>query len=250
MARNLIWDKASSPVDLIALDAPNNIQVASITNPSSMVFQFYRSYGGSGVDWNISSNVSIKRFGLFSNLADGLVMENYKSRLLLSLRTAKFSYAPVTGTAVFTQGSNYITGTNLDVAFAPGGGFRGFIGDGDLYGANYYAVYDVAANGLSARISDFAYATANTAAINVMVYSNLKTYETCRIPVLNTMFDTEVFFNNSIAVSDLTHVPLMLATLEVVDGASLDFYTVTVDTGLNEKPVSFDAILELEATPH
>lgn len=246
MARNLIWNSGTGPITLYPMNAPNSL----VTVAGDMVFQFYRSYGTSGVDWSIYNNVNIKRFGLYSNFADGLVMANRDSRFLLSLRTADFYISQVTGTAVFTKGSQFITGTNLHVAYAAGAGFKGFIADGDtIFGANYYAVYDVAANGLSARISDFAYANATPTKIDKLLYTNLKIYETARIPVLNTMFDTEVFFANSVSRSATTICPLILAIINIADGANLTLYTKTVDTNFNTFPVSFDGMLEAEITP-
>jgi hypothetical protein len=246
MARNLLWNSQGSPVDLHVLDAPNNISL----NDDDGVLQFYRSYGSAGVDWNISGNVLVKRFGLFCNFADGLVMSNISTRLVLSLRTAIFYITPVVGSTVFTRGSNIITGTNLDDAFGTGAGYKGFITDDTtVFGGNYYSVLDVAANGLSARISDYAYRDSTLATISKLAYSNLKVYETVRVPVMNVMFDTEVFFNNSIAITDTTHCPLLLAIVNIRDGTVYDFYTKTVDTSYNTLPVSFDGMIEAEITP-
>ena len=242
MARNVLWNSGHNPVIQYALNAPTAIQLTT----NDKVLQFFKANWGSQAAWETKANFNIRRAGLFSNFADGLVMENDASRLSIELISVPFTIVEVTGTAVFTAGSNLITGTGLN-ALTSG---ASFIADDNtsIYLANVYTVYDVTPT--SARLSDYAYINAATPKIYKLTFDITKTntYPSMPITVLNTMYETEIFFDNS--VSDNVTVPLLLGRVNI-QGSSTNMclYTKSIDVAFNTFPVSFDIMLEAEITP-
>jgi hypothetical protein len=252
LARNLIWNASASSPDLYTLSPPNDLDIAS----SDTVIQMFRLNWPIGKEYRIQGNANIKRIGVFSNFADGLVMNNIKDRLYLWITGAQMSISKQPGTVDFTEGSNIITGTNLNAAY-PGAGFQGFIMDdsfiqGSLANHSYpYAIYDVALAGTSARISDYAYRTISNTSIHQLVYSNVQTYTPIQIPALNTMFDAEAFIQSFIAAGPVAENMMFYATLgfnSPESGSDFTFYTKSIDTSFDTIPVSFDAVAEIEIT--
>lgn len=265
-ARNLVWNTALAPelpVVLHTMNAPVNL----IITTNDIVSQFYRCNWGMTLpvgppsfppkrDWNLSSSINIKKVGMFSNFADGLVFQNSDTRMILRTSIYLTHVSTIkTAAAVFTKGSNYITGTDLDVAFPgpyPSNGLAGYISDSSNVGEGYmYAVYDVAVDGSFARISDFAYRSVGLANVNLLVLSASQTSRDTIIPTFNALYESEIFFNTTLLASEVAVRNVFLAAEFVMDppGNYMYYYTKTVDESFNALPVTVDSMIEVEVTP-
>lgn len=198
-ARNLVWNSAASVPGLFTLGPPNVLTLAD----ADFVTQFYRA-NQPVHEWRAGCNMNVKRAGVFSNFADGLVLSNTKQRLALLIRSALWYRMPCGGTVDFTVGSRDITGTNLNSIFPTG---SGFIADNDnILTANFYSVSNVTAT--TGLLSDYALRTAGIATntyVNRVDYlipglSTVTGYQALLLPVLNSMVEFEGFYFSIIAV--------------------------------------------------
>jgi hypothetical protein len=191
---------------------------------------------------------------LFSNFADGMLMSNNKERLVLNIWAATFQIVEYDGTFVMTKGSNFITGTGLDLAFTnAGGNWYGFIADApaagfgnSIFTSYKYALYDVTPT--TARLSDYAYRNASATTLYKLVYTGLQSYSAIVLTTLNTMHDAEVVFNSNILSGETDKCLLLFAGVGVMPSGTFGMLTRTIDTAFNETPVSFDSLIEVELT--
>jgi len=243
-ARNLVWDvTADRPVPFV-MAAP-----AALTIPAaSMLNVFYKAqFGLIPIDWNKNSHIAIKRSGLFCNFADGLVQRMDTSRISLNINVSVYTPVSVATTAVFTKGSNEVTGNNLNIT---GAGW--VIGD-TLNGIPYSVKFKPPSAGGNLYLTDYARENANLASIVRYVLKQdenendiTENFTISNIATLNTMYESEIFFQYCpVAATDRLFISCTLA----IDGASsLDFFTKTIDTSFNGDVVSFDSVIEVEVT--
>jgi hypothetical protein len=241
LARNLVWNSGScAAYTPYTLSAPNDLTFGG----NDFVTQVLRGGLANGApDWNTAGNIIIRKMGVFCQFADGLVPTNTINRLQLNLYAQVFQSSSITGTAQFTKNSNIVSGTSLTSL----GSADLILDSASILSANAYKF--VVKSASSVQLSDYALRNAT----NSNIYAATQTadpfwFYSVRIPVLNTMFDTEIIFQNSIAAGATTKAPLILATLATEPDGNFTFYTKNLDTDFNGLPVTFDAVVELEVT--
>lgn len=253
IARNFIWDTSASLVVPHALAAPADLVISEVAPRIDFMKQPFRmnwGYTGNGLRFNKQGGLFIRRMGVFSNFADGLVLQNTASRLDLAIAISKISIASQTGAVTFTAGSNQITSTvDLNTFYTAG---DGFICDGAAFDGNIYYVYNIAVDGLSAFIGDYAYRTAVSASVFTVpeVFGASYGIEIGEIPVFNELFDVEIYFNSGAFAPSASQEILVYTQPPLVQGDdSLTMYTKSIDTAFNGSPVTFDCVMEAEITP-
>ena len=258
MARNIIQQANANPAlfDLFAMNAPTAITIATVGGNSPYVKQPFRANWGNIVGWNLNSNCNIKRVGIYSNFADGLVFEGKNSRLALRISASVLQivdYNVPGGTVTVTANSPYITSVGVDLSVLCASHY--FLdGTLNLGVSTLYHTYNEAAG--AARLSDYSDRT-YTASDDfplVTVVKNVN-FPVIQLPAFNTMFDLEQYVNlNTYA---LTLVPTgvkntVILSAEVLllpgDGDGMVLSTNTIDTSFNTQYVSFDAMIDVETT--
>jgi hypothetical protein len=205
-------------------------------------------------DNNRNSCVSIKRFGIFCNFADGLVLEQNTARMSMYIEVQNYTIATdptALSSCSFSVGDNFISNI-VD----PGGFLASNSPDG--YGnillaesgsAKYPYYYDPTIyGGDKIAISDYSEVNAVMTPMKKLVQTvpmNHKQYEVKVIDALNYMYESEAFMN--IVPASAGEYTFINARLTIA-GSPLKLYTKTVDTSFNGLPVSFDIAVELEVT--
>lgn len=243
VATTLLWDTSvdtvGSPAGLQTLNAPFPLSLFH-TSKDLISSQPFNTNFPFGTKWKKSNNLNIKRIGLFSNFADGLVMSNTDARLVITLKSFILTHVTVEGNFQFTEGSNVVTGD-----------FSNVPSDCNFLMDNTGNIYHIENKYSSAayRISNFAFTTAssNTSVFTLALKGSF-IYSSFPIVSLNTMFDTEVFFDNSVEIG-ISDIPVLIADLNIFGGTTFNFYTKTISTDFNTLPVNFDCVLEAEITP-
>jgi len=255
-AKNLLWRYITSPSPDYGLYVVNNATYMSFAdNPiaQNCVLQFYNAQRFKAQPlsfWNSNSNISIKRCGIFSNFADGLVLENEISRLGLLIGAARFMITPLAGTVDFTIGSPVavFTGASAPVV--------SYISDNSSFtGANAGNVYwirkitDKLDGTWDLLLSDFSYRTIHNSSLYSMIPADNKTFSVSGLSVLNTMFETEIFMNISAQAANEILLPFCKLEVNGTASGAFKMYLSTIDDAFNGKPLTFDSIAEMEITP-
>jgi len=257
-ARNLLWDgsalQGAAPRGLHALNPPNDVIIdQSSVNlyELDLVTGIFDTTDSGHEGWKPQSNLSIRRVGLYSNFADGLVFENIEGRMGLTINANLFKITAKTGSIVFTKGSNLVTGTGLIAAFPLG---FGYVVNGLsisvpplFYARNVHMLYVI--DDTNARISDYAFTTRNMALINTLdvVGSNIF-FTLTSVPSLNCMYETDIFFPVSNTVSGYNVFLSATPYIDSID-STFNLKTISIDTGYVDVNISLDAIVEAEITP-
>ena len=286
MARELGWAvTGSDPVadtDIPTLAAPANLSLTNnIGGPDGTVECFteqpYRANWGGVIGWNKNGTVNIKRVGVFSNFADGLVFSaknTTTSRLGLQLRAYTMyiqDYDLAGGYVQCAQAFNDLRSDVVDWA-AIGSGF--FLqtqasGAGASFAGGYLysfsnprdtgAYYNARLSGNA--LTDNGVANRITGTMQQVSTTNVLLFPIVEIPTLNTMYDIEQYFDlASLNAPFVTNVNdwTQIITCQLVkfpdtyyDGtdAPFEFLTKSIDTGFNGEKVTFDSIIEVEVTP-
>jgi hypothetical protein len=261
-ARNLVWkDTFAYPAAAVGGVAPNGLytmQAPANFNilKADCVEQVFDFNGGNPLNrtpysW-LYSSFAIKSVGLFSNFADGLVYSDITNRLTLEINIYKTDQNvanPQATSVVMTKDSNLVTGTNLN-NLDPGSGKPIFLCNSVTNLGMFYTLSHLTGvGGTSARLSGYALDTINA---NQNLISVLETTKVPKVytPTLNTLFQMEQFVPSTINQTDSVNIKTMVTAKLVIDKSdSFDFYTPVIDTGFNDLPVTFDAVMELEITP-
>lgn len=274
VAKNLVWDATydygagalggAAPKGLFTMSAPTAF---SFKNSDCVEQPFNGQWGNIGerspTGWLKTGNISIKSVGVFCNFADGLVFNDIASRINISIFAYTFSVS-ATQAANLTgidYKSNLLSAANIDNLLSdPLTGYPTFIMDQfDADYANLYTLADVNEAFTEGRLSDYAYWDVDylpaLKKIDILSQSKLSPVV---IPTLNTMFPQELFLQSSIPsglTGDDVQFVVLTAKMSVypdnggAEDAEFSFYTDVVDTGFNDKPVTFDAVVEVEVTP-
>ena len=258
IARNMVWNHALTqgavPNGLFKLAPPAALVIddsASGSTPPNpdLVMQFFDSTKLQQPEegWLPLGNVFLKRMGLFSNFADGLVLENLEGRLSLNVVISTFSAVKMTGTIAFTKGSNLVTGTNFNADII--GTARNFVIAADtifdLDLRNAFAIYKV--DNTNARISNYAYNSyaGDTYFLTESVVRYITTLNA--IDCLNNMVDVEMFFPAAVSVTGTNPYAYAYLSVDTTD-SKFSLLTNTISDSFATTPASFDAAIELECT--
>ena len=262
VARNLIWnglhqfEVVPTTPSLYTLAPPATLPVNNDTGHTAgkqddMFFrnQIRNRLTPTGQSWNHKSNLNVKRMGVFSNFADGLVLSNTDTRLSLILTTYTATITQYTGSVPFVTGHNYITGATGLSSLPIIAGDGSCISDNALIeNASIYTCY--VTSDTAAQLSDFAFSSVTNTKVYGVNLANPQTYYLNSIPALNTLYDTEIFLRSGIDAAAYTAGArtIIMAQLALEGATVYNFYTKTIDTTLTYN-VSFDAVLEIELTP-
>lgn len=241
-ARNLVWDVSGTQPVPLTMNAPNAFTVQA----SGMVPVFYKAQFPHEDDWNSNSKVSVKRAGIFCNFADGLVQKMDTSRVTMTITVSLCTPNIIDDedTAVFTAGSNVVTGVGSDLTpFLPG-----MIIYDNFFNYPYYVQKRAAGAGLPCYITDYARATSSITGLVSYDRTFTKDFTIYNLATLNTMYEAEIFFPYCPVTQDQRMFISCQLGIDGVD-TSLDFYTKSIDPLFNGSPVSFDSVIELEITP-
>jgi hypothetical protein len=272
VAKNIVWDSEFAyathiaPEGLKTLAAPAALTLLN----ADMVEQPFQANWGSGSNinartaWLPESNITLKSVGIFANFADGLVLSNISRRLVIEINSyivslGEFIPANIATMVDFTYDSNEVTGTDLDKLEADPGQ-PSFIYDGTSpapENSNIYTMYDVAVDGSSARLSDFAYrGVGSIPYVQKLAILSTTALPGIRVPALNNLYAQEKFLLSSTPrglSASASQFNILTAKISILpyeqDEDGFDFYTDVIDTGFNTKPVTFDAVMEVEVTP-
>jgi hypothetical protein len=246
VARNVVWDGSVAPFAGKVLASPSPLV---INNPGDTQGQFFQFNNGSlsGDEWNTDGNAFIKRIGVFSNYADGLIFATPSSRLSVQVRTAVVEIIPQqqAGLMNFTAGSNVVTGTGFNqLSSSPC-----FIADtANVYDAHYYTFYRQ--NNVLGYISDYAFVDKVAAPVSEVALQNTLSSVTLRsIGQLNQFYDAEFFLPAHITKLTAAQTVLFYGVLNLDSGLSMNFATNIIDVTLNNNIVTFDIMAEVEVTP-
>lgn len=220
---------------------PNDFTIAQ----ANWVPQLFRPHDflgvGSDFDYPLSSNLIIKRLGLFCNFADGLVWASPTVRL--DLLVLVYGMIPVTRTGVvtFTVDSKTVTGvgTNFVGQFTP----NGFILDPATM--TPYKIRSIT-NPATMVLTDYALFTSagvqatsltGTIASGVMLH---------QMAEFNYMYDLEHFFS----VASLPGISILIPQVTIYNSGNnaLNLYTISIDTTYGGKNILFDVVADFEIT--
>jgi hypothetical protein len=246
-----LWDhtvaQGIAPAGLHLLDIPDNLQIDdSVAINRDLVEQVFDTAQGTE-GWNPASNIAVKRCGVFSNFADGLIFSSIAGRIGLKLNAAIYEVEALTGTMNLTINSNLVNGTGLLQGGLPAGTMITTAGNitTPFYTRDILTYYPI--NATNGRLSGYARQTTSTSEIYKLTRTSLKSFTIPLIPALNVLYETEIFFELSNA---LTGRNVFLSAQLVCDSSDskFDFYTHTINTALDGLPVTMDAVVEVELT--
>lgn len=221
----------------IALSAGTDITIANTQWISNQPFRIL-----SGVV-NKNSNMMVRRLGLFSNFADGLVFTSQPYRVDFTIVVAAISVgAAITGGITFTLGSRTVTSPSG--IFGGGGEIdtNGFF----KVGNEYYKIQDVA-DANNATLSDNAYVNGNQAC-NIISTLDSDGFIYQHLPVLNCMADVDEFIVPSARLSGISGLDDLIFLANVNPLHSITFATDGINSAYDTTIVTFDVGMELEYT--
>jgi hypothetical protein len=250
-ARNLLWTMSGTAAYTPrVMAAPSDFTVVAASNLTPQIVQCQWPLEA---DWNRESKITVKRFGVFCNFADGLVLEQNNARFALYLEAK--AYTVLTDTTPlsngdFTAGDNFVKNVVDPSTFITAGDIIVNVNGAAKY--PYYVGYTYG-GGARIAISDYSENThAGVPPFNLLPLSKLvpvvgksKSYAVKVIDAFNFMYEAENFLD--IVPSSAAEFVFLTARLDVA-GAAIQMYTKTVDPQFNGLPVSFDVSVEVEVT--
>jgi hypothetical protein len=229
----------NSPSDLVL------ITPATVAT-NSMLPSFYQAQVPAETDWNRESFISIKRAGLYSNFADGLVQKLGATRITMTITAAVYTPVAYPGTISYAVGDNAVTIAGLA---SPVSGPVGIYDESAGY--PYFTQYGSLANGPN-YLTDNARRTAAGETLFVFPLvtgvTQKKSFTLTNVATLNTMYESEIFFPYCPTAA---YEKLFLSCQLNVDSDALavDFLTKSIDPVFNTDQICFDSVIEVEVTP-
>jgi hypothetical protein len=244
-ARNIVEKVISPPTDLSIAAADWVTQIFSPYDFDMSVANVYKK------PWNVNSSLLLRSYGIYSNLADGLVFKDPGKRLDIQIYNGAFSRgAAITGIQ-FTAGSKAITSATIDLTTVLS------VDDFIVSNANrYYRIATIAVGGASATITDYARATSAGAPPHETIYplvpDSLSTQYIAihDISQLNVPFMCEQYLNPLTYASNIaTDVLLWVVPSIGIDAAQASvFITKSIDTAFDTETIYLDAGIEIDFT--
>lgn len=195
---------------------------------------------------SVNSNLLLKRVGIFSNFADGLVFANPYEGLDLSILVAPYTYdSGVTGTITTALNSKTVAGAGL-----AGLNAGDIINVGNAVGTGpEFLVID---NPATPSVTDYPiYAVAAADWSQMVIDSSQAARTLIHIRELNVMYDYEHFFNPIIfAISTAPQALIIQADINGTGlapaGHSVSFHTDTISANFTGDTCWFDVHAEFE----
>lgn len=231
-ARNLC-DLSIAPPASLAITAPDL---------KTVLFEDGRSSAGQ-TRFDVNSNITLKRLGVFSNFGDGLVWGTPWVRIALRIAAVPYSVpaTPLVGTVSLAVNSTTMTGigTNFSASLAAG--------DIVSVAGSFYVVRGSVA-ALTLELTDFPFAAvagASVYKVNTPVLIPIAT-TFYGIENFNCMYDHECWFPASL-IGGL-NVPNYFLKVDATIEDTLLLMTKTVDTSYAGDTAYFDVKADFEMT--
>lgn len=192
--------------------------------------------------WSLQGNLFIKRFGVYCNMADGLVFAQPFERFHCDVRISGYRSVNRGSTLNFVANSKAITGTDFLAKLAVG------MVVSDANGNPYYI--KAIADDNNATITDYA-RVASADQIVEWVEGVPAFIDIPDISILNTMFEAERFLPVgpliTVGVTRTFMSVNMISSNSVTGGVT--FLTKSIDPAFVGDQVTFDVQADLEFTP-
>lgn len=199
------------------------------------------------------TNIFVRRMGIFSNFADGLVFGKNASRIGARLLATTFQKdETVSGTITFTRDSKAITSGDIDLTTIE------YMREINASNPSQWFYID-AATAAAGAANLFNYsrldgAKAVPGAVEVLSgsFSNGVAISVYDIPALNTMVDVNYLLTPSevstaAGMSSWDYIGLF-GSIDL-DGTDMSFLTKSISTAFASDDITFDLVAEIEYTP-
>lgn len=189
------------------------------------------------------TNLLMRRLGVYSNFADGLVWKNPSEFLFLTIEVhSVYQDSAPTGTQNVTLGSKTLTGTLLTTDFGAGN----FVWD--TTAASFYRINSLAdaANG---TLDNYASRTSADSFIRLLPISDALSV-VAEVRTLNEMYEVEEFFNPLVFGAGANTPEFIVIDVRLASYGDVTFLTKSINTDFEGDPVYFDVALDLEYTPN
>lgn len=200
---------------------------------------------------SVQSNFILRRLGIFSNFADGLVFKNANERINVRIFAQAYTRTLLTGTLQTTVGSKAVTGVGTsfttevftqDILAIPA--------SGDQY--SYHIVDGDPADDFNLNLTDYAEYNAITPAYKLISQPSFVQFNYRHISELNYMYEIDEFFSPlQFATPALTDIVILAAINQSslnFSASDIDFLTKSISTDFVDDVVHFDVVAELEFT--
>lgn len=226
--RNIYEDAALTPGTDVVIPAGNFI----LTNRTVINFS---------ADTNVETNYMVRRAGVFSNFADGLIFKNPADRIDIDLWFEAYRLSGNPFVLVAAYGSRAVTTLG---------------GDGWVAGNRYLirrpdnsTMYVFATGAGAGNLEDYWPFTGNSSVYNLAAVASGYGYSFRHVSALNCMYEVNEFAQPFQFASNLDYdIVALHCGVNIQVPHTTTFMTDIIDTAFTDKTVFFDIVTEVEFT--